>query len=60
MLEDLIKCGLPKLKLNGDLFEYASYFISKHHSKKKKAEWEEREMRLKQREKIRIKPQINR
>jgi hypothetical protein len=56
LLEDLIKCGLPKLKLNGDLFEYASYFISKHHSKKKKAEWEEREMRLKQREKIRIKP----
>jgi len=34
LLEDLIKNGLPKLKLNGDLFEYASFFIQKYHNKK--------------------------
>ncbi len=34
LLEDLIKNGLPKLKLNGDLFEYAAFFLSKYHKKK--------------------------
>jgi hypothetical protein len=27
LLEDFIKNGFPKLKLNGDLYEYASFFI---------------------------------
>lgn len=34
LLEDLMKNGLPQLKLNGDLFEYASFFIHKYHAKK--------------------------
>jgi hypothetical protein len=34
LLKDLMSNGLPKLKLNGDLFEYAGYFIAKCHKKK--------------------------
>ena len=34
LLDDIIKNGLPQLKLNGDLFEYASFFIEKYHKKK--------------------------
>lgn len=31
LLRDIMKNGLPKLKVNGDLFEYASFFIEKIH-----------------------------
>jgi hypothetical protein len=34
LLEDIMKKGIPKLKLNGDLFEYAAFFFSKYHKKK--------------------------
>lgn len=34
LLEDLIKNGLPELKLNGDIFEYAAFYISKYNKKK--------------------------
>lgn len=34
LLEDLMKEGLPEMKLNGDLFEYAAYFLTKIHKKK--------------------------
>lgn len=34
LLEDLMKNGIPELKLNGDLFEYASFFVSKYNGKK--------------------------
>lgn len=34
LLEDIIKNGMPELKLNGDLFEYAAFFLSKYHKKK--------------------------
>ena len=34
LLDDLVKNGLPQLKLNGDLFEYAAFFFAKFHKKK--------------------------
>ena len=34
LLEDFIKNGLPELKLNGDIFEYAAFFMTKYHNKK--------------------------
>ena len=34
LLLDLLNHGFPKQKLNGDLFEYAAYFIEKDHHKK--------------------------
>ena len=65
LLDDLIKNGMPKVKLNGDLFEYAAFYISKYHKKKyfylckyiltnrKKKEREELNKRLQERERQR-------
>lgn len=34
LIEDLMINGMPEMKLNGDLFEYASFFVTKLHNKK--------------------------
>lgn len=33
LIEDLMKNGTPPIKMNGDLFEYAAFFLTKLHNK---------------------------
>lgn len=46
LLDDLVTKGLPPVKMNGDIFEYAAFFLAKYHRNKTTEEYEEREERL--------------
>jgi hypothetical protein len=46
------------VKLNGDIFEYAAFFFLKFYKNKKKSEYEERDRRIEERDKVRGKSTI--
>jgi hypothetical protein len=33
-VEEIMKEGMPEIKINGDLFEYAAFFLTKFYNKK--------------------------
>lgn len=34
LIKDMMQNGTPEIKLNGDLFEYAAFFLTKYYHKK--------------------------